>query len=366
MANLQILNFYGWWQFVTCLFAFVGLMSIWYHLGRKKGDIGQVWLALSILCWSFSGLIEIYYAKHSLDMISKIHLNGWRSILSLLNSLLILFALPWFRYPPKWLDATIKSKYWYLLVGLPFIFCLLPTISKMITGHEARFIIELDVYYAVMTLVILSTVLWESFTKRGLQLLAYLSLIFIVFTLIAQVYKFTENQETLILFSAIFKSSLIMIFFALALSWVKDLSETLSVKSESISIELFKHQKNRSKTDYFLRLKGLDNHNEHKILLSATNFNLLQKFAFAKQKSIDSGWLQIKPKAETRTKIEYDIKDHNEIKRLISAILDGAFGRQLWSKERHEIPFKEAFFEFSKEESRKIRLKIASENIIIV
>jgi len=76
----QILNFYGWWQLVTCLFAFMGLLAIWYHLGRKKGDFGQVWLALSILCWSISGGIEVYYSNLVAAESALVYLSGWRSI----------------------------------------------------------------------------------------------------------------------------------------------------------------------------------------------------------------------------------------------------------------------------------------------
>ena len=63
MINSELLSFYGWWQFVVCLFGFIALLRIWWHIGRKQKDFGQVWLALSILCWSFSGAFEIYFAQ---------------------------------------------------------------------------------------------------------------------------------------------------------------------------------------------------------------------------------------------------------------------------------------------------------------
>lgn len=46
---------------MVCLFAFLGLMTIWYHIGRKQKDLGQVFLALSILCWSLSGGVELVF-----------------------------------------------------------------------------------------------------------------------------------------------------------------------------------------------------------------------------------------------------------------------------------------------------------------
>jgi len=67
MQNLnEITLFYGWWQLTVCLFAFLALIAIWYHLGKKQNDFGQVLLACSILCWSVSGGMEILYAKNIL------------------------------------------------------------------------------------------------------------------------------------------------------------------------------------------------------------------------------------------------------------------------------------------------------------
>ena len=259
LTEAQLLSFYGWWQFAVCLFAFVALIAIWWHIGRKQQDFGQVWLALSVLCWSFTGGIEVYYADQLqmdtevvvnsflpeqsttpnlhqevlLEQVQEKHqqrsfqLDGWRSILSLLNSLFILLALPWFRYLPRFIEPVVKSKYWHFIVGLPFLFSLLPTISKMVSGVGSALVSEPDVYYAILTLAFLGSVLWESFDKRRLPMLAWLSVFCIVITLIAQILKWNGSDVDQTLFSAIFKTSLIMIFFALALSWVKELSENV-------------------------------------------------------------------------------------------------------------------------------------------
>lgn len=155
ITNLELLSFYGWWQFGVCLFASVALLAIWRHIGRKQGDLGQVWLAMSVMCWSVSGLVDMYYSTSFLrnwqsvleglpdvsdlvlsEQISKAEMNEeasslswniWRSVFSLLNSLFILLALPWFRYIPKQIEGLIHSKFWVYIVGLPFVFALLPT-----------------------------------------------------------------------------------------------------------------------------------------------------------------------------------------------------------------------------------------------
>ena len=361
-ANATILSFYGWWQFAVCLFAFVALVAIWWHIGKRQNDFGQVWLALSVLCWSISGAIEVYYAQ-SLPSESLL-LDGWRSLFSLFNSLFILLALPWFRYLPKPVAHIIKSNYWIYIVGLPFLFSILPTISKMISGKTLNIISELDVYYAFLTLGFLGIVLWESFAKRRLKILAWLSLITILITLVAQLYKLTDAEVNLTLFSAIFKTSLIMLFFALALSWVKELAENVIPISKHFYIKFDKKKNEKDKFERFVLLKGLPGGNERKVLLTPALFELFLKFAKRKKDS-ENSWLEIKPKNFDASDKNYDIKDYNEIKRLLVALLDGIFGKENWTKDHHLNPLKNTLFEMSEKRERKIRLAIPKENIVL-
>ncbi len=361
-VSIPILRFYGWWQFGVCLFAFIALLSIWYHIGRKKDDFGQVWLAISILCWSFSGIVEVLFTYDI--FLNQNYLSGFRSIFSLLNSLFILLALPYFKYLPKVIEQVIKSKNWSIIIGLPFLFSILPTFSKLIFGSSGRLISELDVYYSTMTLLFLGYVLWESFIKRKLNILAYLSAVCILITFAAQVFKLTDLQINLILFSAIFKTNLIMIFFALALSWVKDISETIKINPENIFLKLEKIKSDSGKLENIIWIKGIKNPEYSKVRLSNNMFPKLQKFA-SKKKHEEEAWLEIKPKSDNHKNIDYDIKDYNEIKRLTHVILDGIYGKGVWDKNKHEEPFKEAFFEMSERRDRKIRLRIPKNNIEI-
>lgn len=357
----QIINFFGWWQFGVCLFAFLGLMSIWYHIGRKQKDFGQVWLALSILCWSISGIVIVLHCTDAQTSTDTLSLNGWLSILSLLNSLFILLALPWFRYLPSFLGPIIKSRFWPIIVGLPFLFSLLPTFSKLLTAQEGGLISELDVYYSILTLVVLGMVLWESFMKRRLALLAYLSIFCILITFTAQLYKLSDNDINQTLFSAIFKTSLIMIFFALALSWVKDLTEKISSSSSELFLKSFRIKKNERSYVNKLSIKGLNGGKTNIIDLSAKNFDLINRFM--NRKIAGDGWLEIKPKADQRSGRTFDINDHNEIRRLLAALLDGIYGKGLWSRTEHEVPLKAILFEMSAQRERKIRLSVPQSNL---
>jgi len=375
-TDFQLLYYFGLWQQVVCFFAFLGLMAIWYHIGRKQGDFGQVWLALSILCWSISGYVDSFYGGklmvHIIDQPNLVDVNGfyeqnlfelsgWKSLLSLLNSLFILLSLPWFRYLPKILEQVIKSKYWPIIVGLPFLFSILPTISKIFTNSSLELVSELDVYYSILTLLVLGLVLWESFTKRRLVFLAVLSVICILITFAAQVFKLTDDANTQILFSAIFKTSLIMIFFALALSWVKDLTERIQLKSSDLHLKLSKSKNGRTILKS-LSVKGLTGNDSKEFTLTNKNYDLLESF-FQKRLEDDEGWLEIKPKSDNRSGKKYDINDHNEIKRLLHSILDGVYGKGLWSKTEHELPLKEILFEMSTEKERMIRIGVPKENL---
>ncbi len=341
----ELLQFYGWWQLTVCLFAFLALLIIWYHIGRKQKDFGQVFLALSILCWSLSGGMELIFASRGDHAGHTLHLAGWRSIFSLFNSVFILLALPWFRYLPGKVAPLIRSNYWKYVIGLPFLFALLPTVSKMLLGKNLGLISELDVYYAVLTLTFLGFVLWESFSRRGLKGIAWLAVACIMVTLTAQLFKLTGSEINMMLFSAIFKTCLIMIFFALALSWVKEISERTDLVSDEIQLALFQVRA-EGRIEYRVKL------NQHSFQLSPSHFALLERLAQRKREG--DQWLEIKPRNAQRGR-SYDIKDHNEIKRLTQAILDGMYGPGLWTREKHEAPFKNSFFE---QGARKIRLAI--------
>lgn len=360
MINPEIYSFYGWWQFSVCLFAFLALMAIWWHIGRKLKDFGQVWLALSILCWSISGGIEVLYVTFQDQFTMPI--EGWRSILSLFNSLFILLALPWFKYLPKSIGPTIKSKHWIYIVGLPFLFSLLPTINKISFNRSLGFISELDVYYAILTLGFLGYVLWNSFEKRRLKMLSWLAIICIILTLIAQLYKLTNAPINLTLFSSIFKSCLIMLFFALALSWVKELSENILPTANQLFLD-FKKQKNKNgKVEHLVTINGFSGIDKRIVRLSPALYELFLKFALQK-KTDGNDWLEIKPKSFKQAQKSFDINDYNQIKRLLYALLDGIYGKENWTKELHLNPLKKTLFEMSEKRERKIRLAVPKTNI---
>ena len=122
-------------------------------------------------------------------------------------------------------------------------------------------------------------------------------------------------------------------------------------------------KKERGSTDRnLIVLSGIPKVGLEPIQLSPANYNLIKKFAL-RRKNNEEGWLEIKPKEIIKK--EFDIKDHNEIKRFISAFLDGLFGSGSWTKEQHFVPLKEALLELSDKRERKIRLRLQPKQITI-
>lgn len=356
----EILLFYGWWQLVVCLFAFLGLLAIWWHLGKNQGDRGQVWLALSILCWSLSGAAEVFFIDQFPDGSQETLLNGLRSVFSLSNSLFILLGLPWFRYLPDRIAPLIKSKAWIVIVGIPFLFSILQTLSRIAFSKPIDLIHEPDIYYAIFTLFFLGIVLWESFYKRKLKWLAWLSVACILTTLMAQILKHPSLEVNPALISSIFKTFLIMIFFALALSWVKELAENIIPSAENLVLGLSKKKNEKGKFVNQVKLLGIRG-SKSNFAVSPANYELLLKFVSSRRSG--EGWLEIKPRQDDRSGKQYDIQDHNEIKRLLSALLDGLFEKGNWTRELHENSLKSALFEWSEKRERMIRLAMIPENL---
>ena len=358
-----------------CGFAALALLAIWWHIGRRTRDVGQAYLAASVACWAASGAVEVGYASdlqaaleagQPLDTLWS-RLAAWRSVLSLSNSLFILLALPWFRYLPRRLAPLVSSGYWPLVVGLPFALALLPTARQLFVGRPAAIVSELDVYYALLTLAFLGLVLWSSFTRRRLPGLAYLTAVCVAVTVGAQGLKLAADPGNQVVLAAVFKTCLIMLFFALALSWVRELTETAHAGAAGqgsggegrgvtaappVALALLGRRR--------VRLTGvLATSSPGAITLTPTLYELLFRFAERRLSEPDGGWLEIKPKQEARPRKAYDIRDHNEVRRLLHALLDGLYGAGNWAREQHELPLKSALFEANPARPRAIRLALA-------
>ena len=372
----QLFQFFGLWQIVIGIFSFVALISVWNYITKEndllKKDYGLLYLSLAVLVWAFSGMVEIFYARSleahllensSVDGFDKTSFEGMRSILSILNSAFILLALPCFKHIPKNINGILQSEAWKWLVGITFLLSALFTAFMLIgitTPVRPTFINSVDSVYGVFTLFFLGYILWASFEKRQLRVLAWLSVLCIAYTLIAQVLKVFETDFWRIFFSCTFKTMLILLFFALVMSWIKELSKTYIPKTNEM-FALFEKKKNgNNKFEYSVLLTIPPHIQMKKVSFTEKNYALFLKFAQRKVENKNGGWLEIQPKTKALQHKDYDLKDYNEISRILDSILNTAYGTGNWNKEDERKALKEMLFEY---DNRKIRLKVLGEHI---
>ena len=154
-----------------------------------------------------------------------------------------------------------------------------------------------------------------------------------------------------------------MLFFALALSWVKELTETVIPTPNQLKLFFFRSTGQDKKDSFQVSLQGFPGEESRVVLLTPALYRLFKLFAERKLGGTE-GWLEIKPK-NFEVSRNYDINDHNEIKRLVTSLLDGLFGKQSWTKDKHFVPLKTTLFEMSEHRERRIRLLLPKENIYI-
>lgn len=365
----QLHLFYGYWQIAICSFAFLALFSIWQHItkGNEQGqrDLGLFWLSVAILVWALSGVLEVYYAEGLADAkFDSTQYEGLKSMLSIFNSAFILLALPRFRHVPTMIRPVVRSESWRWLVISTFGFSVVLTLlmlSGVIIPKRITLISSVDLIYAIFTLFFLGLTLWASFERRGLTILAYLAVTSIAFTLAAQILKLGDSDFLKILLSTTFKTILIVLFFALALSWVEELGKSArkTFGPRSLGLQLSTGRNHQNRREYIVHLQLPEAADWQRIYFTEKPFLLLHRFAEKrKAEGADGGWLEIQPK--TAVKKDYDIKDYNEIGRILDTICS-SISKSNTHPPLSKSDLKEILFEYGK--SRRIRLRVQAEHI---
>lgn len=371
----DLYQFFGYWQIVVCSFSFVALFSIWRHLNPKElrsdKDYGLLWLAIAVLTWAISGGVEVYFAEsYRLFLLDNQNdtgfdftfFEGLKSILSLLNSAFILLALPCFKHIPKLIRPFLVSQSWNWLVGITFLFSVVMTLGMLVgvfVPKTTSWIYGIDVFFGLFTVFFLTLILWESFDKRNLRGLAVLSVACILFILAAQFLKLGDIEFWKVFFSCVFKTTLIMLFFALTFSWVDERSRTYLPKPETLHL-LFVKRKKGTRYEYFIILTIPPNIQTHKIIFTEKPYQLLQLFAKRRIEEVqkDGGWLEMQSKSTPHRPA--DIKDYNEINRILNTILDETQGAKNWDKDDRSA-LRQLLFEYHN--NRKFRLHVLPEHI---
>lgn len=365
----QLHLFYGYWQIAICSFAFLALFSIWQHITKGSGegqrDFGLFWLSVAILVWALSGVLEVFYAEGLADEnFDSTQYEGLKSMLSIFNSAFILLALPRFRHVPVIIRPVVQSESWRWLVISTFGFSAVLTLlmlSGVIIPKRITLISSVDLIYAIFTLFFLGLTLWASFERRGLTILAYLAGISIAFTLAAQILKLGDSDFLKILLNTTFKTILIVLFFALALSWVEELGKSARkvFARRALALQLSTGRNHQNRREFIAHLQLPEAPDWQKVYFTEKPFLLLHRFADKrKTEGREGGWLEIQPK--TAVKKDYDIKDYNEIGRILDTLCSGLSKSDKFNT-LSKNDLKELLFEYGK--SRRIRLRVNAEHI---
>lgn len=200
-------------------------------------DKGLLYLSLSMFVWVVAGLCSL-----NINWFDGSKSTGFQllsSILSLLNNLFLLLALYYFRYSPKFLYKN-KKNLRYMIAAILFVSLI--TFLLFLRGDDyiingINVVALPDLLISIFLSILLMISFYQTLFQRGLKLVAYLSVLFVLLILISQLPEvFIEWNDafTNLLIKIIAKTSLISIFLVLATSWVMDLANTPKTKELEI------------------------------------------------------------------------------------------------------------------------------------
>lgn len=242
--------YYGLWSVIVGL----GFASIFYIIWLKKKDDGLSdekisgikWFSRAILTWAISGLWIVF--SSFFEELTKADVFV-RSVLSSVNSMFILFAIPSIEVNSKWIKQNIYRR----LEDKPIIAFLfgLITLSTVIFFYFAKnyksdsYDLEYlsyspDVFASSLTILILGIVLSTAFDERNMRIMKKVVYVTLVITFIAQLVLIAPTLKTISenneiywvaqnLSATVFKIFLIALILILLYTWeVKNAKEKLS------------------------------------------------------------------------------------------------------------------------------------------
>lgn len=235
--------FFSIWVIFVGAFSALGLFILWRNLiaDEKQGktDKGLLWLSLSLMIWVIGGisiLISLLVTEAA-DGAAKEDAPKWPTIIiaaiSILNGVFILLSFPYFRHKPTYIKVALDSPLYPVAVWIlgGVVFWLIP-VSLVISGTaEDEAIYVFDTVFAVFTLGFLGYMLHHTFQKRRIRHLGSLAIVVLVITIIAQALKIGGEPVAFYryLTAAVYMSLLVMLFFALAYSWLKEKGEKIAI-----------------------------------------------------------------------------------------------------------------------------------------
>jgi len=209
------------------------LLAIWYNIRKrfirlleenddeKRVDKGLLFLSLALFVWAASGLWV--YINHATAFTSSIGYTVVLNLFSVLNNIFLLFALSYFYYAPKFIYHNKRNV--FLLGGLAFAVSIATVIlSNYNLNHRVYNYSALpDLVLSGFLSYLLIISLYKTFLKRGLTVIAFLSIIIVSLVFVSQIPEVVKSlNDGFInnLIKLISKVSLIILFMVLATAWV--------------------------------------------------------------------------------------------------------------------------------------------------
>ncbi len=225
--------------------SFIGavlLLALWYNINKnfkrllleddnqKRLDKGLVYISMSIFVWVISGMWTLLASGLGWStMTLQIGIN----LLSTLNNLLLLLALFYFVEAPAFIYHNPKHVR-KIIFGIVILGCLSVSLA-LFYRNEPVLGMKLgnlpDFLLSGILSFLLMTTLYRTFHRRGLEVVAYISVLSILLMFASQLSEvfigldqpFSDN-----LIKIIAKTSLIATFLVLATTWVIALANTPS------------------------------------------------------------------------------------------------------------------------------------------
>lgn len=216
--------------------SFIGgvlLLAIWYNIRKrfiqileeneseKRIDKGLLFLSLALFVWASSG-IWVYFNMGK-PFAQSIGYTVVVNLFSVLNNIFLLFALSYFYYAPKFIYQNKRN------VLILACLALAVSISTIVLSNYDQLWGSLkisalpDLILSAFLSLLLMISLYQTFVKRGLIIIAVISIIVIVLLFISQLPEvFGQLNDGFInnLIKLVSKVSLITLFMVLATAWV--------------------------------------------------------------------------------------------------------------------------------------------------
>ena len=218
------------------------LLAIWYNIrqrfrkileedeSQKRVDKGLLYLSLAMFVWVLSGIWT--YMGLEGDFASSEVRQAVRSLFSIFNNLFFLLALFYFYYAPAFLynnEKNVKRLIFFTIAISVFSMVLFQYFGEEPNSFGIKISFLPDLLLSAFLSALLAISFYKTFLKRGLKVIAGISVGVILLMFLSQlpeVFANFQDDFTNNLIRIIAKISLISIFLVLATSWVIQLANT--------------------------------------------------------------------------------------------------------------------------------------------